>query len=236
MKMQARHTSAASIAIALSCFLPLLSGCSHAHDAPTQTVVFATTDVPLAQVILPQDLEEKQMDEKLVPANAVHDINLAAGRYSRGIKRGEAITTRYIVPSGGLVNPILPSVVYAKVHIPAGSFISQDALEEKPMTIEQIPGNIYECNKKTFEKTYAKKDIKPGEMLSYAMFTPEQGRHYIFATRKLPAGSTLSRTDFELEDPPSLNYADALTVETLLQFKLKKEVQKGKQITIRDLN
>lgn len=216
--------------------MPLLSGCSHAHEAQTQTVVFATTDVPLAQVILPQDLEEKQIDEKQVPANAVHNINMAAGRYSRGIKKGEAITTRYIVPSGGLVNPVMPSVVYAKVHIPAGSYISQYALEEKPMTIEQIPGNIYECNKKTFEKTYAKKDIQRGEMLSYAMFIPEQGRHYMFATHKLRAGSTLSRTDFQLEDPPSLNYADALTVETLLQMKLKKDVQTGKQITIRDLD
>lgn len=215
--------------------LASLTGCS-APEPKTETVVMAKNDIPLAHVIMPQDLEEKQLDTSKVPKDAVHRSDLVAGRYSRGIKSGLIFTTRYIVPAGGLLNEAIPSVVYATAAIPAGCYISPDAIEEKPMEIEKIPSSIYECNKKTFANTYARKDIRKGDMLSFDSFIQESGRHYIFARNNLKAGELLRRADIEIKDPPSLNPADTLSVETLLKTSPKKDIRRGKHLTIDDLN
>lgn len=216
--------------------VPLFSACSQPKQTTEKTtVVFATVDLPLAQVIALTDLSEREMELGKVPANAVHRKDLVAGRYSRGIKRGQLITSRYIVPAGGLLNQVLPSVVHSTTIIPAGYYISPDAIEEKPLEIEKIPSNIYECNKKTFENSYARSDIKKGEMLSFASFTPEAGRHYIFARHNLKAESKLTRADIQVEDQPSPQQANTLSVETLLKMKLKSAVRRGQQITMQQL-
>lgn len=224
-------TSSVLIVISVAGIVSTLASCNQ-PQVKTETVFYSSRDIPIAQTVAPDDVEEKQLETSKIPADAVRQISLAIGRFSRGLKKGELITTRNVVSTGEVINEILPSVVYATQNIPAGFYLDPESLQEKATDLKDIPNHIFECNKETFKNSFAQNDIKKGQMLSWTMFTPETGKHCFFATRDVAKDAFLTRKDLQLKDPATPDIAKSVAIEKLLTNKLKKKIKRGEQLTI----
>lgn len=101
--------------------------------------VFALRNINYGDTITADAIEERELDERGVPAGAVLTNSAALGRKSEGISKGEIVLVNklYPVPPG-----YMRQAVRAEMDIPKGTVIKADAVEEYSTLKDDMPAGM----------------------------------------------------------------------------------------------